>query len=68
MDNLIIDFNPQASLEIQIRQNTWVSVTPDMFRSWGGERRINGQPYQGPVYMLWTNEVSIQKQPVLQTA
>jgi len=64
---LTIDFDPTAKLEIEIRTNRWSPVTADMFRSWSGNRKINGRPYTGPVYFLWSNQVS---EPVeqLQTA
>jgi len=55
---LSVDFDPTAKLEIEIRTNRWSTVTADMFRSWAGNRKINGRPYAGPVYFLWTNQVS----------
>ena len=31
---------------------SWIEVTDDIFRSWTGERRINGDEHHGPVYAL----------------
>jgi hypothetical protein len=55
---LTIDFDPTAKLDIEIRTNHWSSVTADIFRSWAGNRKINDRPYAGPVYYLWSNEIS----------
>lgn len=45
-------------LEIKVRAESdrWSSVSKEVFRSWSGERRLNGQPYFGPVYLYLTNE------------
>ena len=36
----------------------WVKVTEWIFRSWGGERRINGETHTGDVFLLGTDKVS----------
>jgi hypothetical protein len=56
---LIIDFNPTAKLEVNYRENSWCETSVEMFRSWGGKRRINGKPYDGPVYNFLTNKVDV---------
>jgi hypothetical protein len=30
----------------------WIQVSSYIFRSWTGPRRINGEPYDGPVFYL----------------
>lgn len=30
--------------------DSWVEVTDSIFRSWTGDRRINGEDFHGPVY------------------
>ena len=52
---LRIQFDPTAKLEVRLRGTSWVEVTPVIFRSWGGDRQVNGNPYTGPVYSLLTN-------------
>ncbi len=56
---LQIDFNPTAKLEVNYRKDLWCETSPEMFRSWGGGRRINGKIYQGPVYNFLTNKVAV---------
>jgi hypothetical protein len=43
--------------EIQVRLNDdhWVRVEETIFRSWTGPRRLNGEDYTGPVYVLGTD-------------
>ena len=33
----------------------WEEVNEDTFRCWQGPRRLDGQPYHGPVYYLYTD-------------
>jgi len=50
------DFDTGATLEIQVRENSdWSKVDPNVFRSWTGLRRINGEHYDGPNYYFLTN-------------
>ena len=42
--------------EIEVRAGKWVEVTYDIFRSWTGGRRIDGEPFDGKVYMLWSSK------------
>lgn len=35
----------------------WVKTSTYIFRSWTGKRRIDGENYNGPVYVLGTEEV-----------
>lgn len=37
--------------EIEVNSK-WLEVTHNIFRSWTGERRIDGFEYDGPVYKL----------------
>ena len=43
-------------LEIETRPGNWVKVTPSIFRSWAGGRRLDGHTYTGPVYNYLTND------------
>ncbi len=52
------DFDPEAQLEIMGELGHWVIVSPEVFRSWSGHRRINGQQYEGHVYFWLSNEVA----------
>lgn len=44
-------------LEIKIH-GIWHKVSPYIFRSWSGARRIDDKEVEGPVYFLGSNEVS----------
>lgn len=68
MNNLTIDFDPTSELEVEFRTNKWVSVTPDVFRSWTGRRKVKGQLYFGNVYVLLSNEAKPNRALALQTA
>lgn len=35
---------------------SWLVVDRYIFRSWTGERRVNGKPYKGRVFVLGTSE------------
>lgn len=52
------DFITAAHLEVQMPNSTygWYRVTSREFRSFNGKRRINGEPYDGPVYLYGTNK------------
>jgi len=41
-------------LEIKSGNGAWCHVTDSIFRSWSGKRRIDGQPYTGPVFLFGT--------------
>ena len=56
--HLEMDFDPDAKLEIDIHNNNnWAEVTADIFRSFGGNRRINGKQFNGNLYNLGTNNI-----------
>ena len=57
-EGLEIDFDPTANLEVEIRQGSWCSTSPEMFRSWSGPRRVDGQEYEGPTYVFLSNQKS----------
>ena len=48
---------PEALYEVQ-NGNRWLTTTEYLFRSWTGERRIDGKPYHGPVYFLGSDRIS----------
>jgi hypothetical protein len=51
------DFNTASNLEIWMSNlNGWYRVTSREFRSFNGKRRINGEPYYGPVFLYNTNK------------
>ncbi len=57
---LIYDFEPASNCEICLN-DVWYRSTPREFRSFSGKRRINNQPYEGPVYFFKTNlEVNVK--------
>lgn len=58
INGLNVNFNPTAKLEVEIRKNIWVETSPSMFRSWGGNRRVNGRLFDSEVFFLLSNEVS----------
>jgi hypothetical protein len=49
--------DPASTHEIKLG-GTWKPVDPWLFRSWAGERRVNGTPYTGPVYLLGTDKTA----------
>lgn len=56
-EKLKYDFNTAANLEIfMINLDGWYRVTSREFRSYNGKRRINEEPYKGPVYLYNTNK------------
>jgi hypothetical protein len=50
--------------EIESGYGDWVEVTEDIFRSWTGGRRINGEEYTGPVFYLFTDRIARQSPTV----
>ena len=54
--NLVYYFNVAAFLEVENASNgDWVQVTCASFRSYAGNRRINGEEYLGPILYNGTN-------------
>jgi hypothetical protein len=49
-----------AMYEIQANKQ-WLTVTHNIFRSWGGKRRLNGKPYHGPMFYLGTKTRAITR-------
>jgi len=45
-----------GKLEILVRRS-WVEVSNYIFRSWAGERKKDGAPHYGPVYLVGSEEV-----------
>ena len=67
---LEINFNPAATLEVLISDNffgtRWTETSSEMFRSWSGDRRINGVAFNESVYMFLSNEtVKVVKETVI---
>jgi hypothetical protein len=48
-------FDAGAHLEVQMSTGDWAEVTSNQFRSYAGNRRINGETYKGPVLYEGTN-------------
>jgi len=49
------EFNVGKRLEIY-NNGGWLQVSPDIFRSWSGKRRIDNKPFDGAVYYLGSNK------------
>ena len=67
---LEINFNPAAKLEVLISDNffgtRWTETSSEMFRSWSGDRRINGVAFNESVYKFLSNEtVEVIKETVI---
>jgi len=67
---LEINFNPAAKLEVLISDNffgsRWTETSSEMFRSWSGDRRINGVAFNEAVYKFLSNEtVEVVKETVI---
>lgn len=53
---LIYDFNTASNLEIYLPNKLdWFRVTSKDFRSFSGARKIDDNPYYGPIYAYGTN-------------
>ena len=49
----------KANKKLEIESNkSWSEVTPSIFRSWTGKRRIDGVSYSGPHYYFLSDEVA----------
>jgi hypothetical protein len=48
-------FDAGAYLEVQMSTGDWAEVTSNQFRSYAGNRRINGETYEGPILYEGTN-------------
>lgn len=44
--------------EIKLTDGRWIEVSEWIFRSWTGERRIDGKEHSGDVFLLGTDKVS----------
>ena len=54
---LKINFDKNAKLEIYDEHKRWREVSPEVFRSWTGERKVNGKTYEGPIYIWLSNHI-----------
>ena len=50
------DVAGEPLMEVQVNA-AWVVTDEEIFKSWTGPRRINGDEYHGPVYALGTSTV-----------
>ncbi len=63
---LTYPYNTSANLEVEYQPNKWARVTPLAFRSFTGNRRIDGNSYDGPLYYEGTNTLyETQKQEAI---
>jgi len=53
--NLVYFFEPYKHLEVELSNGEWNQVTCASFRSYAGNRRINGELYEGPILYHGTN-------------
>ena len=53
---LIVDFDKFKVLEVELSSGRWCGTTYVEFRSFDGNRRINGKSYEGPIYLYGTNK------------
>lgn len=57
LEKLTYDFNTASNLEVWMPNlNGWYRVTSREFRSFNGERRINGEEYKGNIFHYGTNK------------
>jgi len=56
--DLICDFDKGSVLEVKLSNGEKARVTYLGFRSWGGERYVDGILYQGLVYLYGTNQIN----------
>jgi hypothetical protein len=55
---LVYNFNPKALLEVKTpKSSKYMKTCPDVFRSYGGMRRVDGKPFKGAVYYYQSNEI-----------
>lgn len=48
------DFFENSKFEIKV-YDSWLVVSWNIFRSWGGERKLNDKLYDGPSYYFLSN-------------
>ena len=53
--NLVYYFDLYKHLEVEMSTGEWNQVTCTTFRSYAGGRRVNGEPYDGPILYHNTN-------------
>ena len=53
--NLVYYFDLHKHLEVEMSTGEWNQVTCTTFRSYAGGRRVNGEPYDGPILYHNTN-------------
>jgi len=49
--------------EIKLNHGLWVRVSYEIFRSWSGERKQDGEPYHGVVYYLGSSKIARKPLP-----
>lgn len=55
-NKVLYDFDSGKCCEIEINGN-YYRTTPNEFRSFGGNRRLQGESYTGEVYYLGSNKI-----------
>lgn len=55
-------FNTAANLEVEYVPGRWARVTCNAFRCFLGNRQINKEPYEGPVFYERTNFIYTPKE------
>ncbi len=61
---LLYNFNTNSKLEVQVTvkrpfggvRRNWISVSPNVFRSYHGKRRVDGKVFKGVVYYWMSNQ------------
>ena len=56
--NLEYNFDKKAKLEIAVPARTtdeWREVSPEIFRTWMGKRKVDGKLFEGKTYIYLTN-------------
>jgi len=55
-NKIVYDFDTGKMCEVKIKGN-YYRTTPNEFRSFGGNRRLQGESYSGNVYYVGTNKI-----------
>lgn len=59
-----VGYDPKKDeLHISVNKN-WTKVSPEVFRSWSGARRVNGKKHTGPRFNWLTNKEAGKEQAI----
>ena len=53
--SLKCNFDRKSKLKVKLENGQWIEVQFDLFRSWTGDRRIDGKAFHNRVYWFGTN-------------